>query len=379
MKFIISTQELNLLLAKVQNIVPAKATIPILGNVLLEAKGGVITLTATDLMVGIRCTTEAKIIEEGATTLPAKKLSQLTKELTSVNLEISTNDHDITEIVAGTSRFLLNGMSKKEFPPLPDLSETERFKIKQSELKDMFFRTAFAVSKEDTRYVLTGVGLRIQGKVATFTGTDGKRLARAHIGVEIDPEFSQNYIVPLKAVDEFTKSLNDESSDATVLLASDKIAIDTGSTLIITKLLQGDYPDVSRVIPEKSEVVLSLHRDELITLLRQVSLFTADSSHSVRFSFLKGELKLSANTSDIGEGKVSMPVNYHGAPLDIAFNPGFFLDILRHSKEETITMGITDPYNPGVIVDRPLKEDKDSNHASSPLFVIMPMRLNEES
>lgn len=366
MKFIISTQELNYLVGKVQNIVPAKATIPILGNILLEAKGGMITLTATDLMVGIRCTTEAKILEEGSTTLPAKKFSQLIRELTSVNLEISTNDNDITEIVAGTSRFRLNGMSKKDFSPLPDLSEAERFKMKQSDLRDMLFSTAFAVSKEDTRYVLTGVGLRIQGKTATFTGTDGKRLARAHTGIDISSEFSQSYIIPLKAVDEFMKSLTEEG-EVSVLLASDKIAIDTGTTLIVTKLLQGEYPDVSRVIPEKSEVILSLHKEELITLLRQVSLFAADASQSVRFSFLKGELKLSANTAEIGDGKVSMPVNYHGSPLDIAFNPGFFLDILRHSKEDTITMGITDPYNPGVITA-----------GTSPLFVIMPMRLNEE-
>lgn len=375
MKFIISTQELNFLLGKVQNVVPVRPTIPLLGNVLLEAKGGMITLTATDLLVGIRCTTEAKIEEEGATTLPAKKLASLTRELTAVNIEITTDDHDVTTISAGTSRFKLNGMNKKDFSSLPDLSDAERFKIKQTDLRDMLFRTAFAVSKEDTRYVLTGVGLRIQGKVATFTGTDGKRLARAHIPLEIDPEFSQSLIIPPKAVDEFMKSLNEEG-EATVYLASDKIAIDTGSTLIISKLLQGEYPDVSRVIPEKSEVILSLHREELITLLRQVSLFVPDTHQSVRFSFLKGELKLSANSMEVGEGKVSMPVNYHGAPLEIAFNPNFFLDILRHSKEETITMGLTDPYNPGVIIDRPLNEGEDQG--SSPLFVIMPMRLQEE-
>ena len=374
MKFIISTQEFNDIIGKVQQVVPPKPTIPLIGNLLLEARGGIITITATDLMVGIRCTTEAKIFEEGATTLPARKLAGLVRELTSVNLEISTNDHDITEIVAGTSRFRLNGMSKKEFPPLPDMLDAEKFTIAQADLRDMLFRTAFAVSREDTRYVLTGVGVRVQGKTATFTGTDGKRLARAHMAIDINPEFSQNYIIPLKGVEELLKNLSEEGT-ATVFLANDKIAIDTGSTLILTKLLQGEYPDVSRVIPEKSEVILTLHREELMTLLKQVMFFTADMSQSVRFSFLKGELKLSANTADIGEGKVSMPVNYHGAPLDIAFNPGFFLDILRHSKEETVSMGITDPYNPGVILDKSLKEGAA---ATSPLFVIMPMRLNEE-
>ncbi len=374
MKFIISTQELNYLIGKLQSVVQAKATIPILGNVLLEAKGGQIQLTATDLMVGIRSYTDAKILEEGSTTLPAKRLAQLLRELTAVNIEVSTNSQDVTTITAGSSRFTLHGLSKKEFPALPDLSGSEKFRIGQKELKEMFFRTAFAVSKEDTRYVLTGVGVKIQGGQATFTGTDGKRLARSHTPVEINAEFSSSYVVPLKAVDEFLRNLND-AGDAIVYLSQDKIAVEANNTLIVTKLLQGEYPDVSRVIPEKSEVVVSLHREELIRLLRQVSLFTADTSHSVRFTFVNGELKLSANTSDIGEGNVSMPVNYHGDPLDIAFNPGFFLDILRHSKEETVSMGLTDPYNPGVIIDK--MGETASNHASSPLFVIMPMRLNE--
>lgn len=371
MKFIISTQELNYLIGKVQSVVPAKATIPILGNVLIEAKGGMIHITATDLMVVIHCYTEAKVIEEGATTLPAKRLSQLLRELTAVNIEVSTNDRDVAELVAGTSRFTLHGLSKKEFPSIPDLSGAERFTISQKDIKEMFFRTSFAVSKEDSRYVLTGVGVRIQGGKALFTGTDGKRLARAETLVDVNPEFASSYIIPLKAVEEFQRNLQD-SGDALVYLTSDKIAIEANNTILITKLLQGEYPDVSRVIPEKSETIVSLHREELIHLLRQVSLFTADTSHSVRFTFVNGELKLTANTSDIGEGKVSMPVNYHGDPLDIAFNPGFFLDILRHSKEETVTMGLTDPYNPGVIIDKPAEK------ATGPLFVIMPMRLNEE-
>lgn len=374
MKFIISTQELNFLINKVQAVVPAKATIPILGNVLIEAKGGLLHFTATDLMVVIHCYTEAKIIEEGSTTLPAKKLAQLLKELTAVNVEVSVNDRDVAQIVAGSSRFSLNGLSKKEYPTIPDLHGAEKFTMGQRELREMFYRTSFAVSKEDTRYVLTGVGVRINGGLATFTGTDGKRLARSETPIDINKEFSSSYIIPLKAVDEFLRNLND-SGDVLVYLLSDKIALEANNTVVITKLLQGEYPDVARVIPEKSEHIISLHREELIHLLRQVSLFTSDASHSVKFTFVNGELKLSANSTDIGEGKVSMPVNYHNDPLDIAFNPGFFLDILRHSREETVTLGLTDPYNPGVIIDKAVGKESPT---SSPLFVIMPMRLNEE-
>jgi DNA polymerase-3 subunit beta len=148
---------------------------------------------------------------------------------------------------------------------------------------------------------------------------------------------------------------------------NDKIAIEANQSILVTKLLAGDYPDFERVIPAETETTVTLHREELITLLRQISLFTAESNHSVRFSFTKGELVLTANDINIGEGKVSMPVNYNGQKLEIAFNPNYFLDILRHSPDESVQLGLTDPYNPGVITD-----------SSSAVFILMPMRLNEQ-
>jgi DNA polymerase III subunit beta len=373
MKFIISTQELNYLVSKCLNVVGQKAAVPILSNLLIEAHSDELIITATDLMVGIRCITEAKIIEEGATTVPAKKFAQLIKELTAVNLEITTNQNETTEINADSSRFKINGMSKNEFPSLPPLDEAFQCKLKQSEFKEMLFRTSFAVSREDNRYVLTGVCLNFSDRQATFIGTDGKRLARAHMEVEIDPAFRGSYIIPLKAVDEIQKNLS-EDGEVSLYLMKDKIAIQANQTMIITKLLTGDYPDVNRVIPQSSEISVPLHREELMTLLRQVSLFTNEDNNSVRFTLANGELKLSANAMELGEGKTSMPANYHGNKLEIAFNPNFFLDILRHSKGETITLGVTDAFNPGVLTD----SETPSDTKSSPLFVLMPMRLNED-
>ncbi len=371
MKFVVTTQELIYLINKCQNIVSAKPTMPILANILIKASGNELTVTATDLTVGVCCSVEAKILEEGSTTLPAKKFAALARELTSLNVEVTTNERHVTEVNADASRFKLNGMSPAQFPALPDLESAMPIKIAQKQLKEMFYRTAFAVSREDNRYTLTGVYLQIGGGKAIFVGTDGKRLAKNEMTISLDPSFTGSFIIPLKAVEEILKNLEDEG-DVTLYLMPDKIAIETESTILITKLLTGEFPDYNHFIPEKSNAMVTLHREELSTLLRQVALFSPEGlMSSVRLSFADGELKLDANAADVGEGKVSMPANYSGQELHIAFNPHFFLDILRYTKGETVNLGLTDSFNPGIITET-VAEDQ-----ISPLFVLMPMRLSE--
>jgi DNA polymerase III subunit beta len=376
MKFIISRQELLELTNHIQNIVAPKTPIPILSNFLLEAIDNRLVLTATDLTVGVRCQGSAKVIEPGATTLPARRFAQLLRELTASHIEVTTNDRDVATIVADASTFKIHGMPRSEFPALPDYSSATQLKFKQSELKDMFYRTAFAVSKEDTRYVFTGVCLQISDGSARFIGTDGKRLARASTSLLADGSSNTECIIPIKAVDEIMKTLNHEDEECILYLMQDKIAVEAHDTIIVTKLLSGDYPEVDKVIPKQSNTFVALHREELMSLLRQISLFTSETSHSVRFSFMNGELHLNGGAMDIGEGKVSMPVNYDGPRFDIAFNPNFFLDILRHSKQETVTMGFSDAFNPGIITDGDVKF-LPTDELPSPLFVLMPMRLNE--
>jgi DNA polymerase-3 subunit beta len=363
MKFVISKQDLAQLAAKIQSIVPQKPAIPILSHLLVETVNNELILTATDLTVGMRCFTEAKIMEEGSATIPAKHFFQLIRELPNVGIEIATLSGGIAEIKAGPSTFKLHGLRKEDFPSLPNLQEAFSIKMSQKALKEALFQTAFAASREDTRYSLTGVFMQIADSTATFVGTDGKRLAKTSTEIEVDKNFKGSYIIPFKAVEELQKIIDDEAQ-ITLHLMNDKIAVQTQQSTVITKLLSGDYPDFQRVIPKQTNVEITLHREELISLLRQVVLFTSDTHSSVRFSFNDSELVLTANSHDIGEGKVCMPINYSHAPIQIAFNPHFFLDILRHSKDETVTLGLIDSYNPGVI--------KDSTNA---LFVIMPMRL----
>lgn len=365
MKFVISKQELSKLINKIQNVVAAKSTIPILSNFLIEAKKNELIFTATDLTVGIRCFADAKILEEGATTLPARRFCQLVRELTSNHLEITTNTNEVSEIIADSSSFKLHGMSKNEYPALPEMSKAPRFSISQKELSELLFKTAFAVSHEDSRYVLTGVLMRIEKGRLIFVGTDGKRLAKIESSVRLDASFSGDYIIPLKAVEEILKIIDEEEEDLTICLMEDKVGVQTHNIWLISKLLSGEYPDFNRVIPQESSCQVSLHREELMTLLRQMLLFTQEGGHSVRFSFSPGILRLNGNSATIGEGNVSMPVNYQGKLLEIAFNPTYFLDILRHSRDETVTLSITDPYNPGIVTD-----------SSQAVFVIMPMRLS---
>lgn len=365
MKFLISKNELSHLLGKIQNIVPQKPTIPILSNLLIEASNDEIVIIATDLTVGMRCVSRAKVLEEGAITLPAKRFFQLVREIPNVDFEISSHPNHVTEIVAGSARFRLNSLQKDTFPALPDLENAHRCTIMQKDLQEVLFQTAFAVSREDTRFVLTGVYLTIKNGLASFVGTNGKRLAQAKASIQCDKGFQSSAIIPLKAIEEIQKILKDEG-ETTLYLMPDKIAVSTPDAMIISKLLSGEYPDFQRIIPENSAINVILHREEFMSCLRQISLFTTETTQSVRFSFTNGELTLSATHSDIGEGKTSIPVNYSGEPLDIAFNPLYFLDVLKHSKDDTVQLGLTDPYNPGIVTDN-----------SSALFVLMPMRLYE--
>ncbi len=367
MKFVVPKETLSKLITNIQNIVSHKPTIPILSNFLIEASNGELTVTATDLTVGIRCQGEAQVEEEGAITLPAKRFFQLTKELTAPSLEIQSTDGETSEVSAGSSHFKFRGMHSRDFPSLPDLNEATSVVVNQKDLKEMIFRTAFAASREDSRYVLTGILLKIENKRALFVGADGKRLAEAFVELEIDADIKGEYIIPLKAVEEIYKSLSDQDQ-ATLFLMPDKIAVELNKTLIVTKLLSGSYPDFKRIIPEKLDTTVSIHREELISLLRQVSLFTDEENQSVRFLLAEGALELKANNATIGEGQVSMPVNYEKEGFAIAFNPNIFLDILRHSRSEIINLGLNDPFNPGVVTDE-----------STARFVIMPMRLNDVS
>jgi DNA polymerase-3 subunit beta len=366
MKVIIPRLELIALIGKIQNIVPSKPSLPILSNVLVEAMDDQIVISATDLNLSMRAYGPAKVQENGSITLPARKLFQLIREFTAPQVEIHTLSDEIATINAGSSHFKIHGMHKSEFTALPELLDNAQFSIPSALLKELLCRTAFAAARDDSRQPLSGILLQNANKTATFISTDGKRLAKIHSAIDLPSECNGSYIIPLKTVEEMIRMLDAREEElAKITLMADKISLELKSATLISKLLSGQFPDLSGIIPQQKEPALSLHREELMNLLRQVSLFTSEDSSSVKFSFTTGELHLSITSKEIGEGIVKMPVNYAGEKLEIAFNPSYFLDILRNSKDETVKFNVTNSYNPGLITD-----------SSTAQFVIMPMRLD---
>jgi DNA polymerase-3 subunit beta len=363
-KVVVARADLVGAIGKIQSIVSAKPSIPILANILVEAIDDQLVLSATDLSVSMQCSIEAKVVEEGAIALPARRFFQLIRELTSPQVKLHAETSEIAEITTGTSVFKIHGMNKQEFPHLPDLSGSLQVPIENKVLKEALSKTVFSAAREDSRYTLNGVQLTIAKQHTSFIGTDGKRLAKMTCQVEIDASVHGTYVIPIKAIEEMVKMLSDSEEKVKLSLTQDKVSLDLGSMTLIAKLLTGQYPDVERVIPSHSVHRFAIHREELMSLLKQVSLFTSETSHSVKLGFETGQLQLSAASSEVGEGKVSMPVDFSGEPLDIAFNPFFLLDILRHMNDETIRISLTDSHNPGLITD-----------SSNALFVLMPMRL----
>lgn len=364
MKVVISRTKLAELIGTIQGVVSSKPAIPILANILIEVFDGSLIISATDLTVSTRAQTEANVIEEGAITLPARRFFQLVREMTAQDVEIESKSSEVAYVRGGSSEFRINGIHKSEFPSLPDMSQGQSFDLEGKIFKEMLTKSVFAAAREDSRHALNGVLMQIDDHQATFIGTDGKRLAKIHTEIGIEGEHKHDYLIPLKACEEMVKMI-DGDNGITVALLPDKIGVTVGDTTLVTKLLSGEYPDTERVIPAKSEQKLSLHREELMSLLKQIALFTSEKNHSVHFVFKPGELTLTANSSEIGDGRVSMPVDYSGEPFEIAFNPFFFHDILRHCKDETVSFAITNAHNPGLITD-----------STTANFVIMPMRLN---
>lgn len=364
MKALISKNNLQSLVGKIQNIISPRPALPILANLLIEAVDDQLIFSATDLTVSMRAFVEAKVIEEGAITLPARLFFNLIREIIVPEVELHSTAPDMAFLNAGSSHFKIHGMHKEEFPALPDLSDGLHFSLASPALKEMLMRTGFAAARDDSRQVLNGVFMHMAGGTISCVATNGKCIAHVQSPANLPSEQTSSCILPIKAVEELIKILDAKEGEAKITIMPDKFAVDVGSVVLITKLLNGPYPDVLRVIPENKSATVSLHREELVSLLRQVSLFTSENSNSVRLSFSPGELHLSSMTGSVGEGKVNMPVNFSGPKLEIAFNPHHFLDILRHTKDETITLDLFDSFNPGVVTD-----------STSARFAMMPMRL----
>jgi DNA polymerase III subunit beta len=368
MKLAVAKDQLLNGLQSVQNIVSSRTTLPILSNVLLQAAEGQLELTATDLDVTISCKVDAAVKKEGTITLPVKKLFSIVRELGAQETDLEVDEKNGCKIRAGSSYYRINGLPAEEFPPLPKFGECRSLKLPQDKVKGMLRRTCFAVSNDETRYVLNGIFFSFKEHKFTMVATDGRRLALTDEDVDFGEE-SVEFIVPTKAINELSRLLH-PSGDAQIRVTDNQASFELKgeqgqNALLITKLVEGNYPNYRQVIPAESGERIPLVREELLQALRRAEIMTSEKSNSVKLSFTKNNLSITANTPEVGESRESLAVNYKGQDLAIAFNPAYLMDPLKALDQDEVFLELTDELSPGVVrINGPF------------LYVIMPMRMS---
>ncbi|MEP7071401.1 MAG: DNA polymerase III subunit beta [Verrucomicrobiota bacterium] len=364
MKFSVTKEKLLEGLQQVQNVVSTRTTLPILSNVLLQAQNGNVSVTTTDLDVGVRGSFDANVEKQGSTTLPARRLFTIIRELPSSEISVEVDNKNAASIRSGQSYFKILGLPEEEFPPLPKFENAKMVTMRQKDLHDGLRKTAYAISTDETRYVLNGVLFSFKENKLTLVATDGRRLAMVDIELEFPRSHEADIIVPTKAVTELQRLLGDEG-EVKVSVGSGQIAFDLNNTLLVSKLIEGNYPNYRQVIPSEAKERVTLERETFLNSLRRVSLLASDKSNSIKLNFSKNNIDITANTPEVGEAKESLPVVYKGREFSIAFNPEFLMAPLRNLAEDEIFFDLIDEMSPGVIkIQTPF------------LYVLMPMRIS---
>jgi len=351
-------------LQKVQPIVSTKSTLPVLANILFNAEDDKLWLSATDLEVSVRTSVEAKVLKAGATTLSARRIGGIFRELPGQEIEITADNQDLTAIQCGASFFKLVGISDEEFPPLPKLDGGIGYSIEQGVFRDMLQKTFYASANDEARRILNGVLLSFKNEKLTVVATDGRRLALVEQEVEFPADAETDFVVPSKTVSELLRTLKDEGT-LKIYATENQVAFEFDNMLIVSKLIEGTYPNFRQVIPNASEERIAIEREGLLTAVKRVALITTDDSSTMKLTFAKNRLEIVTETTDVGEAREILPVKYNGKELAVAFNPEFLMDPLKNLDGDEVYMELTDDLSPGLL------------KAEVPfLYVLMPMRVS---
>jgi DNA polymerase III subunit beta len=356
-------------LQSVQNIVSTRTTLPILSNVLLRAGDNKLELTATDLDVTITCAVEGTVRKKGATTVPVKRFFSIVRELITPEIEIEVDEKFACSLRSGASFYKSNGLNADEFPPIHEFKENKKIVLPQAKLKSMLKKTSFAISTDESRYVLNGIFISLKEHKMTMVATDGRRLALVDEEVDIPAESQGEFIIPTKAVNELSRLLQD-TGEIEIKLGENQVAFTLKdeknfSILIISKLVEGNYPNYRQVIPSETKERIALPREEFLAALRRAQIMTSDKANSVRISLTRNNLAITANSPDVGEARESLAVDYKGKDMAIAFNPAYMIEPLSSLADEEVYLEVIDELSPGVLkINGPF------------LYVVMPMRLS---
>src|SRR5262245_34841334 len=313
MNLTIAKDQLLAGLQSVQNVVSTRTTLPILSNVLLRAEGNRLELTATDLDVTITCSVEAAVKKPGGTTVPVKKLFGIARELATTEIDLEVDDKHVCALRSGASFFKIRGLAAEEFPPLPKFKENKKIALPQDKVKGMLKKTSFAISTDESRYVLNGIFFSLKEHKLTMVATDGRRLALVDEEVDIAANSQGEFIVPAKAVNELNRLLTEQGT-VEITFSDNQAAFtlkdDKGKgTLIITKLIEGNYPNYRQVIPAETKERVALAREEFLHALRRAELMTSEKQNSVKLAFNKNNLAITDNSTAVGEAWESIALH----------------------------------------------------------------------
>jgi len=385
MKFIIRKDELQRGLQLVQSVADRKSTMPILSNVLIVAGKDGLSLTATDLEIGVRGRYKADVKAEGGLTISARKLFEIVRELPENDVTIESTENNWAVVTSGKSEFKFTGLAVEEFPELPAVEDAAFITIEKSVMREFIKRTIFAAADNDTRYVLNGIYLSLKkakgGIGVEMVGTDGHRLAviDKQIEAEVPDGFAEmSAIVPKKSATELRKLLEegdgeegeeggDSSSKFEMALTKNHVVFKSGSTYMVSRLIEGSYPNYSQVIPADNDKNAVVSRDALIRSLRRVSLLSRERTNAVKFTFGKGGgAELSSQNPEMGEAREDLEMEYTDTEIEVGFNAKYLLDALGVMGTEKVTLLLKDSLSPCVVT-----EDSDESYRC----VVMPLRV----
>ena len=374
MKFKINRDHFANGLAQVLNVVGSKATMPILSNVLIEAEKDQISLSTTNLDLGIRCKIKAEIKEGGSVTLPVKRLATIVRELPSVDVTFDGSPNHQVKLTSGGSTFKIMGIGKDEFPPLPEFGDEKAYTLDQSELVSMLRSVSYAQSTDETRYILNGVYFNFRDEKLTLVATDGRRLALIAKEMEVPAANAGAIILPAQTVSELNRLLdkgtkvkiNFNERRAAFQISTDK---DTSGLIdhvyLYSKVVEGNYPNYQQVVPKETHQRIKLERELLLQCVHRAQLVCSEKANSVKIKISSNLLEIFAASSDFGEAHESMAIGYNGPDLQVAFNPAFLMDPLKALTKDEVFFEVKDEVSPGVF-----------KTLESFICVIMPVRLS---
>lgn len=346
----------------VQNIINPRVSLPILSNILLEVSDGKLKLTTTDLDIGISCEYPVESVEMGAITIPTKRFSEIVRELPNSQIDITVRKNNTVVIQTESCEFKIMGLPKDEFPKLPEFKDKEVIKIQQTLLKEMINKTSFAVSHDESRYVLNGILFKIENGKIVLVATDGRRLALIEKGIDDSVNKNINIIIPNKTISELSRNLKDEG-EMLIVLGNNQVLFDLGKIHIISRLIEGEFPDYRQVLPTEQENKIKVNREKFLLALKRSAVLTTLDYQAVKIEIFKNKLVISKSTPDIGESREELILEYLGKELAIGFNPVYLIDVLKNLQEEVVDFEVIDSDKPGVI--------RNNGY----VYIVLPMRL----